>query len=242
MSTSPGRALRFSVAIAALGLAPLSAAAGTLVAASLSFKLGTLPAVAWVGSGVVGSSSGPLQVTIAAGSGFAGTVIGSIPTSAAPPISGLYFTAGGNATGMFSGAIPSLVGGAMAIDMHVCVEAYGLCLLDLEPPIGVAQTVIPPVVSGIGITMHGSNWTAGTETIALTGGGVATAMGSNGLNAKGAGTLVLVSSVNVLTSIAGQLPSFATLQLQFVPEPVAAALVGLAAVALALGLRRGPGS
>jgi len=222
-----------------LCLAPLPASAGTLVAASLRVKVGTLPPITFVGNGVSGTSSGPLSVTIAPGTGFAGTVTTSIPTSAAPPISGIYFTAGANATGAFSGAVPSLVGGAMAIDVHVCVEAYGLCLLDLDLPIGVTATVTPPVVSGIGITMQGSDWTAGTATIPLTVGGTATAMGSNGLNAKGAGTLVLVSSIDVLTSIAGQLPSFATLTLEFVPEPAGLALVGLAGAALALGVRRG---
>jgi hypothetical protein len=59
-------------------------------------------------------------------------------------------------------------------------------------------------------------------------------MGSNGLNAKGAGTLVLVSSVNVLTNVAGQLPSFATLTLQYVPEPRALASSALGLFGLGL--------
>ena len=86
--------------------------------------------------------------------------------------------------------------------------------------------------------MHGSAWTAGTAAIPLTQGGTATEMGSNGLNAKGAGTLVLVSSVNVLTSIAGQLPSFATLTLDFVPEPGALLLLCAAGAMLVLGRHR----
>jgi hypothetical protein len=63
-------------------------------------------------------------------------------------------------------------------------------------------------------------------------------MGSNGLNAKGAGTLVLVSAVNVLTNVAGQLPSFATLTLQYVPEPGALAWVASGVAGLGLAARR----
>jgi hypothetical protein len=227
-----------TLSLLALALAPLPAAAGTLVGASLRMQVGTLTPVTFVGSGVAGTSTGPLQITIAAGDGFAGVITATMPTSAAPPISGLFFTAGSNATGLFSGATPSVVGGVMAVDVQVCAEAYGLCLLDLDLPVGTPGTFTPPPVSGIGITMHGSAWTAGTAAIPLTQGGTATEMGSNGLNAKGAGTLVLVSSVNVLTSIAGQLPSFATLTLDFVPEPGALLLLCAAGAMLVLGRHR----
>jgi hypothetical protein len=217
---------------AALCLAPLPAAGGTLVGASLSIEFADLAPIVFVGTGVSGSSSGPLSISVAAGNGFAGTINFPSPTSAAPPISGWIYSVGNNAAGVFSGATPSLVGGEMAIEFNVCAEAYGgLCLLDIDVPFGIAATVTPPVVSGIGITMHAAPWTAGTAAV-----GAETRVGSNGLNAKGAGALVMVSSVNVLTSIAGQLPAFATLTLQFVPEPAGAALTGLVAAALALGL------
>jgi hypothetical protein len=224
----------------ALALAPLPAAAGTLVAASLVMEFTNLNPIVFVGSGVSGSSSGPLAVTVAAGTGFADTIHFPSPTSAAPPISGWDYTVGANGAGSFSGATPALVGGPMPIAFNICGEAYGgLCLINLNLPLGVNQTVTPPVVSGIGITMHGSEWTAGTAAIPLTYlGGTATAMGSNGLNGKGAGTLVLVSSVDVLTSIAGQLPGFATLTLEFVPEPVSLSLLAMGGLAFALGWRR----
>jgi hypothetical protein len=231
--------VRTSSLALALVLAPLPAAAGTLVAASLTMQFTNLNPIMFVGSGVTGSSSGAMNITVAAGTGFADTIHFPSPTSAAPPISGWDYTVGANGAGSFSGATPALVGGPMSIAFHICGEAYGgLCLINLNLPLGVNQTVTPPVVSGIGITMHGSEWTAGTAAIALTQGGTATEMGANGLNGKGAGTLVLVSSVNVLTSIAGQLPSFATLTLDFVPEPASLPLLGAVTLALALGVRQ----
>ena len=129
----------------------------------------------------------------------------------------------------------------MPISVKVCGEAYGgLCLLNLLPPFGVNATVTPPVVGGIGITMHGTEWTAGTVAIPLTAGGTATRMGSNGLDGNGAGNLVLVSGVDMhfFTSSAFQNTAFATLALTFVPEPVALSLLGVAGLALALGVRR----
>lgn len=227
-----------------LAVAPLPSAAGLLVGANLAIEVGTLPVVSFAGAAVSGASIGPLYATFASGTGLAGTIHTPSPISAAPPISGLNYTVGANDGGVFSGPAASLVAGSMAIDVNLCAEAFGgLCLLNLALPFGVAVTVTPPVVSGIGITMHGSPWTAGTTTLALTtptanGQTASTRMGSNGLNAKGAGTLVLVSAVNVLTNVAGQLPSFATLTLQYLPEPGALAWVAPGVAALGIVAHR----
>jgi hypothetical protein len=65
-------------------------------------------------------------------------------------------------------------------------------------------------------------------------------MGSNGL-VNGGGTVVLVTGLNVVTSIAGQLPSFAILVLSYlpdVPEPGTLMLLGSGIAGLALIGRR----
>jgi hypothetical protein len=235
-----------------LGLAPLPAAGGVLSTATLTLEMGVHGPLVFVGSGVSGSSSGPLYATLASGTGFSGALTATTPSYAAPPISGMIFSAGANAWGSFSGPVPSLVGGSMPVSVQVCVEAFGLCLFNLALPVGIAQTVTPPPVSGIAVTMHGSPWTAGTAAVAQltaptsTTFTVWTRMGSNGLNSNGVGTLVLVSAVNVLTNVSGQLPAFATLTLQYVPEPrtfawVAPGIAALGLVAHRLRARR-PGA
>jgi hypothetical protein len=55
----------------------------------------------------------------------------------------------------------------------------------------------------------------------------------NGLTAGGAGTLVLVTPVRLITNIAGTIPVFGTLTLTYVPEPSTALLLGSGVLALA---------
>jgi hypothetical protein len=237
-----GDIVRRAVLAGAALLTAAPAGAGSLVSATLAIEFASLAPIVFVGSGVSGSSTGPTSVTLVAGSGFASAIHFPSPTWAAPPISGWNYTVASNGAGIFSGATPAVVGGEMPVALHICGEAYGgLCLINLNPPVGVDTTVMTPVVSGIGATMRGFAWTAGTATASAqtTSGTVpATRMGSNGLNGNGVGTLVLVSAVNVYSSIAGPLPLFATLSLSFVPEPAALPLLGAATLALALGVRR----
>ena len=98
------------------------------------------------------------------------------------------------------------------------------------------------VVSGIGLTGYANSWTTKTTTILSTAMDVPrTRMGSNGL-VNGGGTVVLVSALNVVTSIAGQLPSFAVLTLTYAPDAVAepgtVALLATGVACAWLGRRR----
>ena len=67
----------------------------------------------------------------------------------------------------------------------------------------------------------------------------ATRMGANGLDRGGAGSLVLVTPVKVITNVAGTLAAFGILSLTYVPEPGTLLLLGLGVAGLAaIGRRR----
>jgi hypothetical protein len=131
----------------------------------------------------------------------------------------------------------------MAVTGQVLLKAYGgLTLLGVPVTVGSPTVITPPVVSGISITAYANDWTTKTTSLVLqtTGATVVTLMGANGL-AGGVGTVVLVSALNLLTSIYGQIPTFAILSLTYAPslaEPGALALLAsLAAGLLALRTR-----
>jgi hypothetical protein len=175
--------------------------AGTLVAASFQVEVSSMPAATFVaGPELSGTSTSATAATLAAGPAFAGTAALTFDDSYAPPITQVVYGVGANAAGAFGGATPDQVGGSMALPVSVTLSAFGgLTLLVFDMPVGTAQTLIPPPFQGlIGITAQGSAWTAGTASIGLltpttAGAAVTTRMGSNSLNAKGAGALVLVS-------------------------------------------------
>jgi hypothetical protein len=229
---------------AALLLGTSAAQAGPLVYAQFTFSIGTLPPATFTASGLLsGLATGTLggsSWTVGAGVVPGGTTTATIPTSAAPPISQIQFILNGNPG---AGAFVASAGGAMAVTGQALVKAYGgLTLLGVPVSVGVPTTIQPPVVSGIGITAYANAWTTKTTTVFLTspttmGATMATVMGVNGL-VNGGGTVVLVSALNVITSIAGQLPSFAILVLNYlpdVPEPgtlflLVSGVAGLAAI------------
>jgi hypothetical protein len=180
-----------------------------------------------------------------------GTVTATIPSSAAPPITQIQLIINGNpATGNFVASANA----SMAVTGVANVKAFGgLTLLGIPLTVGAVTTIQPPVVSGIGVTGYANQWTTKTTTIVLTtpatvttpGLGTvmvtqATQMGFNGL-VNGGGTVVLVSALNVITNVAGQLPSFAVLVLSYLPdapEPGTLMLLGSGIAGLALIGRR----
>jgi hypothetical protein len=238
--------LRPALAVGGL-LFAAAAQAGTLVQTQL-FLDGLTPATF--------TSSGPL-IGAAAGTGAgatwsvgAGAVPGgtltylSIPTSAAPPVEHFEVTIYPNALG---GSFVASSPGTLAVTGLYRVIAYGgTTLLGIPVYLGTPSVVTPPVVAGIGITAYSNAWTTKTTSIYETAPDAAvTRMGSNGL-VNGAGAVVLVSALNVVTSTAGQIPFFAILTLTYAedaPEPATLLLLGAGVAVLgAIGRHKSRGS
>lgn len=222
----------FSILVVGAGLVLAQGAqAGALVLAQLTFALGTLPPATFVATYTVGAGQGSASGTgagaawsVVAGAIPGGTTTATIPSSAAPPITQLQFIVNGNPN---AGAWAASTDATVPVTGQANIKAFGgLTLLGVPLVVGQPTTIQPPVVSGIGITGLANNWTTKTTTVNLTapttnGATKATRMGANGL-VNGGGTVVLVSALNVLTNVAGQLPSFAVLVLQYVPDEVVA--------------------
>ena len=112
--------------------------------------------------------------------------------------------------------------------------------------IGVGNTIQTTAGGGTIVQVFNDAWTTGTASVQLSGtplgdasAASATAMGLRSATPGGAGRLVAVAPVGVSTTNAGNLPSFAVLDLTYVPEPGTLLLLGSGVAALgALGGRR----
>lgn len=238
------RCIPASLALLVLAAAP--AQAGPLTSVSFQFELGLVSPATFTASGLAGAGSAhgsgaTASWSVATGAVPGGTFVGSLPSTAAPPISGEYFQAQGNPV---AGSFQAGAGGSMPVTITLDLTSYGgLTLFSIPFVVGTPTTVAPPPAYGISLSAVGTGWTTGATTLALatpTPSGATTAKrtGSNGL-VNGAGTVVLVSAVQVSSNFTAFAPSFATLTLHYasVPEPGTALLLAAAALGLA-GLGR----
>lgn len=189
---------RASSSLALLAAGP--AAAGLLTSAQLRVEIGALPTVTFPATGATGQTLGNLEATVDAGTAFAGTVITSVTDPAAVPISGIYVYMDSNDAGAFTG---SPLGGAATFRGPYDLQAYSLVLLSVPLRLGGAVTETRSEL-GINLSAISDTWTAGTASVWLPG---ATApqvrTGSNELTPGGAGRLLLVSPLTVLTNLGG---------------------------------------
>lgn len=239
------RAVCWIVVVSALGLGAGAARAGTLASASFQILIAGFPPAGFTASGLTGQGSASGTGATAAWSLVAGAVPGGVttvdlPTSAAPPITQLQVIVNGNpGPGAFAASSPASLAVTGLVNLRY---GGGLTLLGVPVTVGQAGISTPPPVSGVAITAFANAWTTKTTSIALltTGSTGITVMGANGL-AGGVGTVVLVTALNVVTNVFGQVPAFAILSLSYVPalpEPGTLALLVGAAGLLHLGRRR----
>jgi hypothetical protein len=236
--------------------------AGTVHAATLSyvgqltFGLATLPGASAAGGGVYVGPTHVSTITFAA-SAF-GPVNVSLPVTNNATIQSVRISNLANLAGVMtgiSGGPPG--GGPMGLSgmAKICLIfapcPYAQVPVPLGPTAATGMGVggTQAITGGVSITMQHSGWTIGQPTMtihtpsttitspALPGGfahGPATGTTST---ASPSGMLQLVTVSKVYTSLSGafpELPVFAALTLQFVPEPGTLLLLGAGVVGLAI--------
>jgi hypothetical protein len=242
-----------AVLIAALGLAG-AAHGAVLTSASILMSLGEgLPFPPITGTGT-GSSVG-LGATATLGSNVVVGTKWATGITSAPPIDGVVLSLTGHAAGSFvaGGGPGGGLGGSMTLAGQARITAYsGYVTL-----VRVALSVVGKpggFVSSTGgggtiIQVSGTGWTTGSWTLMApltTVGGLTstgnvatkTATGADLRTTSGAGTLVLISPIFIRTNLAGDIPTFARLTLNYVPEASTLLLVGVGMAGLALRGRK----
>jgi hypothetical protein len=204
---------------------------------SLAIQIATLPLIVVAGSGsalVNGSgTAGHLTSLQLAAGAFATTQVITVTDPAVFPINGIQATVA-NAGGNFSGSGGAGFGGVMQLLGVAKVCLYAACgssnnLANLSVPLNVVGQggSVTAVGAGVNLTVYGAPWTTGTASI-----GTMTAMGGvSPLSNTGApsGSVSLVTPIFITTNTFATpvIPSFAFLDLHFVPEPGTIGLVGL---------------
>lgn len=250
--------LRPLLAAAGLGLAlataPLSASAGTLAfRGDVAFFFGPNLVIGFVtGQGVAQvNGAGPLGGALTALSLPAGAFATTTEFPGGGAIGGVRITAQ-NGAGAFSGLTANGGGGMMPVlgNARLClVTSCDAAAVFVDLPLSVVGAGGTTMVSGgiFDLTLVGAPWTKGTFTVS-TPGAVTIVSGFGhgpsflpGSTAQAGGVLSLVTPVVVTTTLQGfeELPSYAILYLEFVPEPGTLLLCapGVAAL-LAFGRRR----
>jgi hypothetical protein len=239
------------VLVAALGLAG-TAPGAVLTSASISIPMGTATSMPPITGTGVGTSVGLGATATLGGNILVGSAAATGIITVAPPITQVVLSLTGHAAGSFtpSGGPGGGLGGAMTLGGTAKIMAYSgyvtLVLVPLYPvggpaPFTTSGSILPTP------TWWGTGWTTGVQTLMVpattVGGGTqtpytVTATGADLRTAGGAGTLVLITPMLIRSNLTPDIPTFATLTLNYVPEPATLLLVGAGLAGLALHGRK----
>jgi hypothetical protein len=150
-----------------------------------------------------------------------------------------------------------VLAGPMALPGNVRLCALGACTLFLDAPLtingtrglGIGGSVMGPAGPAGALTLKGGAWRTGMASIATSSGVVSRTgfahgpLSATSSSAAPQGVLQLVTPIAVsISSVPGVVnPLFGVLDIKFLPEPGAAALMGSGAALLALAGRRRAG-
>ena len=237
------------LAAAAISLAASAAHAGALpFTASLSIQISTLQPIVLYGTGTAianGSGGGAHINSLAlAGSTFAtaGLVV-PVTDPVAFPIAGIELTVQ-NGAGSFATAGGTL-GGVMPLPGVAKICLFGTCAspaANLSAPLSaVGVGGYQNIGAAVNLTVVGAPWTTGTAaagTVTAMGMAYGPASATSSTFAPG-GHLQLVTPFVIYSHVGASavVPSFATLTIDFVPEPATLLLLGGGVAALCLAGR-----
>lgn len=242
------------VALAVLALAP-PASAGLLAQAELTLRLVPIATpqsteMSYPGPGAAGSASSPASVSLLPGNGFAGSdLVGVILTTISAHPHQVIATIDSNAAASFTGTPLRGIG---RFDAHLCIgdlAAPLLCTYQVPFVFGTPGTHMLTGHVGTGgfpipVDVSGEDFTTGVVVAGGTGGPpLFLSTGSNVLTPAGGGSLSLVTPIAIsfpggIGARFGGFLGAARLELQFVPEPGALAMLGSGALALLVAGRR----